>query len=132
MLETRFPPMTLLVVLLFLPLVSVTLGCAALGGKPSTSAPSGSDPNDIWQACYDREDKIYEWEESRKEKVAHDFADGKLNFLQSAIKYEDIEEEARDLRQELTDNCQKKVRNLLPPLPEETEGIPFPTVTPLR
>ena len=130
--DTRLLLATFLMVILFLSLMSATLGCGVIGGKPSTSAPGGSNPAEILEACSEREGEIDAWEESQKEQVEDDFADGKRNLLQSVVKQEDIEEEARDLRQELRDNCQKKVNNLLPPTTDDTKDEPFPTVTPRR
>ena len=129
--ETKLLPATFLILVLFLSLMSAVTGCGVVGGKPSTSAPGGSNPLDVLEACGEREIEIDAWDESQKKQIEDDFADGKRDLLQLLVKQEGIEEEARDLRQELRDNCQKKVNNLLPPTSDDTKNERFPTVTPL-
>ena len=94
-------------------LLAATVACGAIGGgKPSTSAPGGSDLMEVQDACWERQDAINEWLDERLDANTQDVIDGKLNLLQAAVKAEDLEKEAEVMRDELTANCQRRLDEL--------------------
>ena len=92
--------------------LSLTLACDGLPvGKPSTSAPGSAESlQKFWVACEGRKRPIREWEDRETRKVEDEWMDEERGLVQSLAKVERIEEEARDLRNELMDNCKAKAR----------------------
>lgn len=105
--DNRLP--TFLVILSVCSLL-LAISCDAVSGgisnKPNSSAPRASDDYDtFWQTCNERRSKIDDWERDEILKVEDEWIDGKRRMLQSAAKVERIEDEADDMRSELSDNC---------------------------
>ena len=97
--------------LLFLvaPFVLLSLLACDTVGRPSTSAPSVTGDRDAFlRACSDRQQAIRDWESQQRDKLAEEWMEGDRGLLQSAAKMEKIEQEARDMRQTLDDNCRAK------------------------
>ena len=109
--------------------------CGYVGSSPNTSAPGGdSSRYEFWQACQEREDRIDEWEQDQTRELEDKLIDGEITFMRGAVSLERIEEDARAMRRELTDNCEAKADQVfgkeeLPDLTPSDSGR-FPTVTP--
>ncbi len=92
--------------LLVIALVVFLSACDGLPiGKPSTSAPRTDDPGEHMDRCSERLDAIYEWEEREKRKLEDEWIDGERGIWQSMAKVERIQEEAREMRYALQENC---------------------------
>ncbi len=101
--------------MLALLLILTAIACDAvggLGGKPNTSAPNTDDINEVFAVCSERQDVINDWEDQEERKVEDDFIDGKTTLLRAGVEYERIEEEAREMRAELENNCQDRIREI--------------------
>ena len=109
--------------------------CGYVGSSPNTSAPGGdSSRYEFWHACQEREDRIDEWEQDQTRELEDKLIDGEITFMRGAVSLERIEEDARAMRRELTDNCEAKADQVfgkeeLPDLTPSDSGR-FPTVTP--
>lgn len=75
------------------------------GGKPSTSAPGASEPNEHYALCAERADAIDDWERRQARKIEDEWIDQKRGLLQSGAKFQRVQEEAREMRLDLQDNC---------------------------
>ena len=121
--------------LLVLLLMAAFLSCGALEGKPNTSAPGGIDnPDELLRACSERDREIDEWKRREERKLEDDFIEEGKSVWQIAARLDQIDRDARAMSRELSDNCQAKVRDLLPPSSESSSSEserrrPFPTVT---
>ena len=101
------------VLALFLMLTMIACDAVGgLGGKPNTSAPNTDDINEVFAVCSERQDAIDDWENQEERRVEDDFVDGKTTLLRAGVEYERIEEEAREMRGELDDNCQDRIREI--------------------
>ena len=110
------PALLPLLVALLLPLLIAILSCGSPNGKPSTAAPNiPGDSADFWDACEERKQAIDAWLERQERKFTEDWLDDKRGFLQSAVKVEQVQEEARAMKDALHDNCDAKWRQTLPP-----------------
>ena len=75
-------------------------------GRPSTSAPSASAGySAFWDACAEREAAIDAWEKRRGLKVTDEWLGG-ADLLRSVGKVMRDQEEANQMRDELSTNCQ--------------------------
>ena len=106
---------------------SFILACDAVSGtvpfgKPGTSAPSTSDPDDFRRACDKKLEAIVEWERKQKRKLEDEWMDGKRGIWQSTAKVERVEEEARAMRNELQTNCFEKAPSRSGKLPDDGRG----------
>lgn len=93
-------------VLLLCLVVLLLAACDDLSvGKPSTSAPRASDPNEHYALCAERGEAIDRWKREQRQKIENEWMDEKRGLLQSHAKIERIDEEAREMRLDLQDNC---------------------------
>ncbi len=116
-------------------LLFAVIACDVLDRKPNTSVPNADNLNDLLYACQERREKIDDWVEGEERKLEDKVVDGGTTVLGVMVKLDRIEQDAKEMKGELSDNCQAKIRELDlhdSDSKDSESGEPFPTVTPLR
>ena len=90
-----------------------TLSCDVFEGSPDASAPKGfDDPDELMQACAEKEQEIFQWGDERGEALFENLLSGEKDLWELEDDAERLQEKVDTAMQKLSINCRAEVEKL--------------------
>ena len=102
-----------MVLLLTVSLLAAALSCGIFEGGPDASAPKGfDDPDELMQACAEKEQEIFQWGDEKGEELFEDFLSGEKNLWDGEDDAKRLQEKVDAAMLELSNNCRAEAEKL--------------------
>ena len=93
--------------------LAAALSCDVFEGSPDASAPKGfDDPDELMQACAEKEQEIFQWGEDKAEDLFWDLMTGSEDLRELEDDAERLQGKVDDAMQELSNNCRAEAEKL--------------------